>query len=356
MNIKPILCFVGGATVGVGGMFAYHMVSQKKLIMKNETAIQEVKDFYRAQFDEQVIQRANEIVAAKIMKGDLVIPRNSVDNPEIVTGELGKEGGEDGEAGDSADESDDHDDRVYGRDPPAVVYKNFFDTHRATPAGNETPSGEPSKEHPASDGRSQMGGDETSTDQNANGGTLLRERGVSQSELTEAALAAREEAELAMQRPGYTRYASYSRAQAKRDTARELAEYEAEQADYNATLEVEKEQLTEMPLDQLAPTEQSPIPFLISREQFEEEYPLYDKETIYYHMTDNILAFENMDMIDDPQLYVGTTAPITLFAAISPGVYSAEPIFIRNHRLGMDLCIYLSMKSYQDALAAWNNS
>ena len=87
-------------------------------------------------------------------------------------------------------------------------------------------------------------------------------------------------------------------------------------------------------------------PYIISRQDFEEENLHYDKITITYYDIDDVLADEREDVIPDIESVIGIDA-LTNF-----GNMSNDPniVYVRNDRLGADYEVCLTNDSYTESV------
>lgn len=184
--------------------------------------------------------------------------------------------------------------------------------------------------------------------------------GLTDSEIQEAF---REGVNAAKQDGHYTRYSAYSRSNAKRETSEAVKAYFEEQEiamiedaataqfDEAGTL-VDEEGPDEATVQHVAeaPTEKPDHPIIITRGQFENEYPLYEKEVFIVYLLDGIMCREDGEVIEDPFLYIGLTEPVSLW----PGNWEevgAATLFVRNHRLGIDIQVMPLFRSYAEDMA-----
>lgn len=87
-------------------------------------------------------------------------------------------------------------------------------------------------------------------------------------------------------------------------------------------------------------------PFVISREEFDEGYPHFDKITITYYEKDDVLADEQDEIIPDIEAVVGYDS-LSRFGDMSDDEYV---VYVRNGRLGADYEIVLTQESYSESV------
>ena len=87
-------------------------------------------------------------------------------------------------------------------------------------------------------------------------------------------------------------------------------------------------------------------PFVISREEFDEEYPHFDKITITYYAEDDVLADEQDEIIPDIEAVVGYDS-LSRFGDMSD---DDCVVYVRNGRLGADYEIILTQESYSESV------
>lgn len=96
-------------------------------------------------------------------------------------------------------------------------------------------------------------------------------------------------------------------------------------------------------------------PYIITEDQFYNEYEHYDKTTIYFFEEDHVLVDEREELIDDPESIIGDV-PAYLFAENEHNMvdYDDDPdvIHIRNDKLATDFEIIRRDESYRNPL--WN--
>lgn len=291
--------FVIGAAIGVGTTLIWHVRSERAYQIAKQDEIEELKKFYRERTskiaDERAEIRANDLVKDLIAKGYLVKGDNSLDKPEIVT-EEGIQQAEELEreaSGMTEPEPEPEPVRQVVYQSQNTVTKNFFDSHPGTEDDQKRPDGKP--------------------------------------------------------------YRPYSRAAAKRDTQRELAEYDAHIAEHAAELEDAEIQAAEEAYQTGEPIDG---PILISEQQFEEECPLYEKMICFVYLPSHIMCTEDGEIIENPVLYTGYTDPNLVFEfgsnfeeVFASGGFPATPIHTRNAVHQTDCRIFPSMKTYeQDVL------
>lgn len=96
-------------------------------------------------------------------------------------------------------------------------------------------------------------------------------------------------------------------------------------------------------------------PYIITEDQFYNEYEHYDKTTIYFFEEDNVLVDEREELIDDPESIIGDV-PAYLFAENEHNMvdYDDDPdvIHIRNDKLATDFEVIRRDESYRNPL--WN--
>lgn len=347
--LKGVLIFTGGAVIGGASASIFWLLREKKEVMRHEAEIAELKNFYSNQADARAQSKANELVKSLMAKGYLVKGQSSLDNPELVTADViaeleAKEWGDSHDREDAdADGSDETDSGGKGPDPPQVERRNFFDTHQ----GSEAVSG--------ASADSRAGPKEAA---------LIRDResrGLTPDELSQAH---RHGMDAAKQDGHYTRYSAYSRSRAKQDTRNaikswaEEAEADMIEAATEAVYDESGALMTEEGPDEatlqhvidIPPGEKPDTPIIITREQFENEYPLYEKEVFIVYLLDSVMCREDGEVIDDSFMYVGVTEPATLWPPNWEDV-GAPTLFVRNHRLGIDIQIMPLFRSYAEDMA-----
>ena len=87
-------------------------------------------------------------------------------------------------------------------------------------------------------------------------------------------------------------------------------------------------------------------PFVISREEFDEGYPHFDKITITYYENDDVLADEQDEVIPDIDAVVGYDS-LGRFGDMSE---DDCVVYVRNGRLGADYEIVLVQESYTESV------
>ncbi len=87
-------------------------------------------------------------------------------------------------------------------------------------------------------------------------------------------------------------------------------------------------------------------PFVISREEFDEGYPHFDKITITYYAEDDVLADEQDEIISDIEAVVGYDS-LSRFGDMSD---DDCVVYVRNGRLGADYEIVLTQESYSESV------
>lgn len=87
-------------------------------------------------------------------------------------------------------------------------------------------------------------------------------------------------------------------------------------------------------------------PFVISREEFDEGYPHFDKITITYYAEDDVLADEQDEIIPDIEAVVGYDS-LSRFGDMSD---DDCVVYVRNGRLGADYEIILTQESYSESV------
>ncbi len=87
-------------------------------------------------------------------------------------------------------------------------------------------------------------------------------------------------------------------------------------------------------------------PFVISREEFDEEYLHFDKITITYYEKDDVLADEQDEIIPDVEAIVGYDS-LSRFGDMSDDDCI---VYVRNVRLGADYEIILAQESYAESV------
>lgn len=87
-------------------------------------------------------------------------------------------------------------------------------------------------------------------------------------------------------------------------------------------------------------------PFVISREEFDEGYPHFDKITITYYAEDDVLADEQDEIISDIEAVVGYDS-LSRFGDMSD---DDCVVYVRNGRLGADYEIILTQESYSESV------
>lgn len=87
-------------------------------------------------------------------------------------------------------------------------------------------------------------------------------------------------------------------------------------------------------------------PFVISREEFDEGYPHFDKITITYYAEDDVLADEQDEIITDIEAVVGYDS-LSRFGDMSD---DDCVVYVRNGRLGADYEIILTQESYSESV------
>lgn len=87
-------------------------------------------------------------------------------------------------------------------------------------------------------------------------------------------------------------------------------------------------------------------PFVISREEFDEGYPHFDKITITYYENDDVLADEQDEVIPDIEAVVGYDS-LGRFGDMSD---DDCVVYVRNGRLGADYEIVLAQESYTESV------
>ncbi len=87
-------------------------------------------------------------------------------------------------------------------------------------------------------------------------------------------------------------------------------------------------------------------PFVISREEFDEGYPHFDKITITYYEDDDVLADEQDEVIPDIDAVVGYDS-LGRFGDMSE---DDCVVYVRNGRLGADYEIVLAQESYTESV------
>ncbi len=87
-------------------------------------------------------------------------------------------------------------------------------------------------------------------------------------------------------------------------------------------------------------------PFVISREEFDEGYPHFDKITITYYAEDDVLADEQDEIIPDIEAVVGHDS-LSRFGDMSD---DDCVVYVRNGRLGADYEIILTQESYSESV------
>lgn len=88
-------------------------------------------------------------------------------------------------------------------------------------------------------------------------------------------------------------------------------------------------------------------PYIISVEDFSEEMPHYDKETILYYEVDNTLADNNDEIIQDVSGTIGDNA-LESFGVDSD---DEDIVYIRNGRLGIDYEVIRQHKSFAEYIS-----
>lgn len=102
----------------------------------------------------------------------------------------------------------------------------------------------------------------------------------------------------------------------------------------------------ELPEDPPENDLQSEKPFVISREEFDEGYPHFDKITITYYAEDDVLADEQDEIITDIEAVVGYDS-LSRFGDMSD---DDCVVYVRNGRLGADYEIILVQESYAESV------
>ena len=87
-------------------------------------------------------------------------------------------------------------------------------------------------------------------------------------------------------------------------------------------------------------------PFVISREEFDEGYPHFDKITITYYENDDVLADEQDEVIPDIEAVVGYDS-LGRFGDMSD---DDCVVYVRNGRLGADYEIVLTQEAYTESV------
>ncbi len=87
-------------------------------------------------------------------------------------------------------------------------------------------------------------------------------------------------------------------------------------------------------------------PFVISREEFDEGYPHFDKITITYYENDDVLADEQDEVIPDIDAVVGYDS-LGRFGDMSD---DDCVVYVRNGRLGADYEIVLTQEAYTESV------
>lgn len=87
-------------------------------------------------------------------------------------------------------------------------------------------------------------------------------------------------------------------------------------------------------------------PFVISREEFDEEFLHFDKITITYYEKDDVLADEQDEIIPDVEAVVGYDS-LSRFGDMSD---DDCVVYVRNVRLGADYEIILAQESYAESV------
>lgn len=90
--------------------------------------------------------------------------------------------------------------------------------------------------------------------------------------------------------------------------------------------------------------EDSNNPYVISDEEFADEMPHFDKVTLYYYMTDDILTDDNEEPIVDIDDVIGYDALVTL------GNEQSNTIWVRNNRISTDYEVVRLNQSYQESV------
>lgn len=342
--LKGVLIFAGGAVVGGAGASVFWLLREKKEVERHESEIKELKEFYSGQADSRAQTKANEIVKSLMAKGYLVRGESSLDNPSLVTEEVIAELEKEEESDETSDENNDPDDSKgheggKGPDPPEVERRNLFDTHGMS-----------------GDGFERVGPKETA---------LIRDRGTPGLTNKEIEKAHRAGMDDRKQDGHYTRYGEYSRSQAKRETQRAIKNWAEEmeadmiaaatesQYDEAGTLMTEEgpdEATVQHTVIDIPPGEKPDHPVVITRGEFENTYPLYEKEIFVVYLLDGIMCREDGEVIDDSFLYIGVTDPTALWPPNWEEV-GAGTLFIRNHRLSIDIQVMPLFRSYAEDMA-----
>ena len=338
--LKGVLIFASGAAIGGASASIFWLLREKKEVVRHESEIAELKEFYSNQADGRAQTKANEIVKSLMAKGYLVRGESSLDNPDLVTEEVVAELEKEEKSDENPDESHDSDDSEghegrQGPDPPKVERRNVFDTHGVSGGDFE-----------------RVGPKESA---------LIRDRGTPGLTVKELQKAHRAGMDDRKQDGHYTRYGEYSRSQAKRETQRAIKNWAEEveadmiaaatesQYDESGILMTEEgpDEATVQHVIDIPSGEKPDHPVLITRGEFETTYPLYEKEIFIVYLLDSVMCREDGEVIDDPFLYVGVTDPASLWPPNWEEV-GALTLFIRNHRLGLDIQVMPLFRSYAE--------
>lgn len=89
--------------------------------------------------------------------------------------------------------------------------------------------------------------------------------------------------------------------------------------------------------------ETSEDPYIITDQEFTDEFPHFDKTTLYYYAYDDVLTDEDESLIDDIDAIIGDET-LNIFADMSPAQNS---IWVRNECLGSDFEVIRLNSSYE---------
>lgn len=112
------------------------------------------------------------------------------------------------------------------------------------------------------------------------------------------------------------------------------------------------EDANETLFENLKATRTEDTPYLVSVDEYHDEYNHWQKMSVTYFAGDNIIAYEDDTIMMDPDETIGTIN-LSRF-----GVMSQDPgiVYVRNHRLNIDYEIVLDDGKYSDMMARINGT
>ena len=88
-------------------------------------------------------------------------------------------------------------------------------------------------------------------------------------------------------------------------------------------------------------------PYIITSDQFYNEYDHYDKLTVYFFEEDDTLVDEREEIIDDPETVIGDIPAYYFAEAEYQDADDSNIVYIRNHKLATDFEVVRREDDYQ---------